>query len=183
MHPETLEAPAQGPADGAQSDEAGGAPGQLPRPVPLVGDAAVLEDLVGPHVVVGRQRVASGGEEQGDGQLRHGVGVAPGRPEHGDASRGGGGDVDVVGVAAARADGPQGEVEHGAVHEVGLDDEHVGAFFLDTGGQLLAVVDAQGLVVDPRVEDDVGQLAQGVEAFAPEGRGDERLRSVCHGQP
>ena len=113
-------------------------------------------------------------EQERDRDLGHRVGVAPGRPQHRDALRGGGGDVDVVGVAAARADREQRQVEHRALHGVGLDDEEVGVGLGDQRCELLAVEEAQGCVVDPRVEHDVGEALEGRETLAAERGGDER---------
>src|SRR5206468_10223629 len=110
---------------GAETDEPGGLSGQLPRAEALVGDGAVGENALGAHVVVGGQDVAGGGEEQGDGELGDGVGVAPRRVEHGDAGGGCAGDVDVVGIAARRGDGAQRDVEYDALDLVALDDQHV----------------------------------------------------------
>ena len=73
---------------------------------------------------------AGDGEQQADGHLGHRVGVAARRPQHRDALGGGGGDVDVVGVAPAGADGHERQVEDRALHAVGLDDEQVGALRL-----------------------------------------------------
>ena len=86
-------------------------------------------------------------------------------------------DVDVVGVAAARADHPQVALEHRTVHEVGLDDEDVGAVLAHARGELLAVEEAQRHLLDPRVVDDVGERLQRLHAFAAERRGDERGRA------
>ncbi len=76
--------------------------------------------------------------------------------------------------------GDEGEVEDGALHRVGLDDEHVRAFGLDALGELLRVVDAQWLLFDPRVVDDVGEALERVEPFTAERRRDERLGSIGH---
>ena len=146
----------------------------LPGPEPLVGDRAVAEHLAGAHVVVGGEEVTGDGEQQTDRQLGHAVGVAAGRVEHRDAGRGGPGDVDVGGVAAGGADGHERQVEHGALHLVGLAHDDGGALGPGPFGQVGGAVEAQRLVVDPRIEDDVGDLGQPVGARPPEGCGDER---------
>src|SRR5205823_2032996 len=61
-----------------------------------------------------------------------------------------------------------------------LDNDDVSAFLLDPFGQPRAVVDAQRGVVDPRVEDDVGQLFECVEALAPERGSNEGSVSGSH---
>ena len=93
--------------------------------------------------------------------------LRPGARSTGMPLRGGGGDVDVGGVAAARADGDEREVEDRALHAVGLDDEQVGALGRDPLGELLGVVEAQRLVVDPRVEHDVGEALGACRGPAP----------------
>ena len=163
-HAEPFEPPLRGAADRAEADEARGPPRELPRPEPLVGDRAVAVDLALAHVEVGAHDAAVHREQQRDGELGDGVGVAARRPQHGDARGGGGGDVDVVGVAAARADRDEREVEDGALHGVGLDDEDVRAFGFDALGELLRVVDAQRVLVDPRVEHDVGEALRACRA-------------------
>jgi hypothetical protein len=70
------------------------------RPEPLIGDRAVLVDVLGADIVVGAQHVPVDGHEQRDGQLGHRIGVAPRRPQHGDALRRGAVDVDVGRIAA-----------------------------------------------------------------------------------
>ena len=102
--------------------------------------------------------------------------LRPGRAQHRDPGGGGGGDVDVVGVAPARADREQRQVEDRALHAVGLHDEQVGALGLDPGRQLLGVVEAQGLLVDPRVEHDVGEALERVAGLR---RGTARSRALC----
>ena len=102
VEPESFETPLQGPGDGAEPDQAGGLPGHLPRPEPLVGDRAVAKRLARPDIRVGGYQVAGGREKQGDRHLGDGVGIAAGGVEHRDARFGGTGDVDVVRVAAGR---------------------------------------------------------------------------------
>src|SRR5205823_13325058 len=143
-------------------------------------DGVVLEHGVGADVVVSGQHVARRGQQQSDSELGHGIGVAPGRSQDRDAGSGGAGHVDVVGVATARPDGDQRQLEHRAAHEVALHDDDVGALLVGSLGQAGPVVDAQRGLVDPRVEHDVGQLPQGVEALAPERRGDEGSVSGRH---
>ena len=156
MHAEALEPPLRGPADRAEADDAGGATRQLPRAVALVGDLAARVHLAGAHVVVGGHDEAVGREQQRDRHLGDRVGVAARCAQHRDPGLGGGGDVDVVGVAAARPDQLQRQVEHRALHGVGLDDEDVGAFVDEARRELLAVVQAQRDLLDPRVVHDVG---------------------------
>ena len=172
-HAEALEAPAGGPADGAQPDEAGGAAGELPAAEALVGDRAVAVHLALAHVAVGGDEVAGDGEQEADGELGHAVGVAPGRPQHGDALGGGAGEVDVGGVAAGRADGDEREVEHRAAALVGLADEDRGAELGGACGELLLVVEAERLLVDPRVDDELAELLAGRR---PRARGAARWR-------
>ncbi len=138
-----------------------GLAGELPGPEALVGDGAVAVGLARAHVEVGPHDAPVHREEQRDGHLGDGVGVAAGRPQHGDALLGGGGDVDVGGVAPARADGDERQVEHRALDAVGLHDQQVGALGLDPGGQVVGVVEPQRLVVDPGIEHDVGDGAEG----------------------
>jgi hypothetical protein len=121
--------------------------------------------------------VAVDREEERDRDLRDGVRVAARRVEYGDTGLGRGRDVDVVGVAAARTDDAQVAVEHGTVHEVGLDDEDVGAFLLDAGRELLAVVEAERHLLDPRVVHDIGERLQRLHALTAKRCGDERRRS------
>ena len=180
LHAEAGEAPGRGPAHRAVAHDAHGLAGQLPGPEALVGDGAVAVGLARPDVEVGPDDTAVHREEEGDGHLGDGVGVASRRPQHGDALLGGGGDVDVVGVAAARADGDQRQVEHRALHAVGLDDEEVGALGFDPGGEVVGVVEAQRLVVDPGIEHDVGEGTEGVEAGTAERCGHERAVAVGH---
>ena len=127
----------RGPADRAEADEAGGAAGQLPGPVALVGDRAVAEHLAGSRTSrSARQEVAVDGEQQRDVISATPSALRPGRVQHGDAGCGGRRDVDVGRVAAGRADGPQRPLEHLALHEVGLADEDGGAELVDPLGQL-----------------------------------------------
>ena len=74
----------------------------------------------------------------------------------------------------------QRQVEHRALHRVGLDDEDVGALFDEPGRELLAVVEPERDVLDPRVVHDVGQRVERVPALAPERRGHQRLVSFGH---
>ena len=123
--------------------------------VPLVRDLAAGVDLARAHVPVGGNDEAIGREQQRDRHLRDRIGVAARRVQHRDLRRGRGRDVDVVGIAPARADHPQVAVEDRCVHEVGFDDEDLGAVLTDARGQLLAVEQAQRHLFDPRVVDDV----------------------------
>ena len=74
----------------------------------------------------------------------------------------------------------QRQVEHRALHRVGLDDEDVGALFDEARRELLAVHQAQRHVLDPRVVHDVGQRVERVPALAPERRGHQCLVSFGH---
>ena len=70
----------------------------------------------------------------------------------------------LFGIAAGRRDGPQRQVEHRPADRIGLSTTSTSAFFGDGAfGQLLGGVDPQRRLVDPRVVDHVGQLAQLVE--------------------
>ncbi len=129
--PRPCEAPLRRPSDGAEPDDARGPACELPGAVALVRDLAAGVHLAGAHVVVGRHEVAVHGEEQCDRDLGDRIGVAAGRAQHRDPRLRRGRDVDVVGVASARADHAQIAVEDRTVHEVGLDDEDVGALFGD----------------------------------------------------
>ena len=140
--PEALEPPPRRPAHRAEPDQAGGPPGHLPRPVALVGDGAVPEDLALADVAVGGQQVAGDGEAAGatvisatPSALRPGV-RSTGMPRAVAA-----GDVDVRRVAAGGADDPQRPVEHLALDEVGFADQHGGAHLVDPLGQLGAIPD------------------------------------------
>ena len=62
--------------------------------------------------------------------------LRPGARSTGMPGGGGGGHVDVGGVAPARADGDERQVEDRALDEVGLHDEQVGALGLDPGRQV-----------------------------------------------
>ena len=163
LTPEPFEAPLQCPGDGAEPDEACGLSGHLPRPEPLVGDRAVAKRLARPHIRVGRQQVAGGPEEQRDRHLGDGVGIAAGRVQHRDARAGGAGDIDVVRVAAGRCNGPKRQVEHRAADRITLDDKHIRVLCGRALGELLGGVDPQWRLIDPRVVDHVGELAQLVE--------------------
>ena len=77
----------------------------------------------------------------------------------------------------------QRQVEHRTLHRVGLDDQEVGALGFDPRRELLAVVEPQRDLLDPRVVDDVGERLQGVHALAAERRGDECSGSIRHVAP
>ena len=55
------------------------------------------------------------------------------------------------------------QVEHRATDRITLDDKHIGALCRGPLGQLLGGVDPQRRLIDPRVVDHVGELAQLVE--------------------
>ena len=119
-------------------------------------------------------------EHQRHRELGDRVGVAARRPEHRDPRGGGARDVDVVGVAAARPDGDERDLEHRSLHRVGLHDENVGALGAQPLRELLAVQDAQRNLLDPGVVHDLGDAAQCVHSLAPEGRRHECLVSIGH---
>ncbi len=179
-HPEPFEAPRRGAADRAQPDDSRGPAGELPGAVALIGDLPGGVHLVGAHVGVGRDDEAVDREHQRHRQLRDRVGVAARGAQHRDAGRGRGRDVDVVGVAPARPDRDERHLEHGSLHRVGLDDEHVGALGSQPLGELLAVVDAQRDLLDPGVVHHVGDAPERVHPLAPEGRGHQCLVSIRH---
>ena len=82
-----------------------------------------------------RQRQHEAEREIGDR-----IGVAPRREQHRNAQLGGALHADVDRIAAAAADEAQpAAVEHLLVHQVGLDDQHVGADGMDALGELRAV--------------------------------------------
>ena len=70
-------------------------------------------------------------------------------------------EVDVGRVAAGRADGDEREVEHGPAALVGLADEDVAPSSVARGGELLLVVEAERVLVDPRVDDELAELLEG----------------------
>ena len=141
--------------------------------IALVGNRAVAEGLALAHVGVGRHHAAVDREQQRDRELRDRVGVATGRAQHRDAARRRRVDVDVGRVTSARPDRQQREVEHGPVHRIGLDHEEVGPLRFHPRRQLLCLHDADRLLVDPRVEDDLGDLFEGGASLAAERSGDQ----------
>ena len=163
--------------DGPEADEPGGPARQLPGPEALVGDGPVLVDLAGADVGVRSEHATCGREEQCHPDLGHGVGVASRSPQHRDPGGRGRVDVDVVGVTAGARHRHQGEVEDGPGAAVGFDHEDGGAFGRGPLRQLFGVVDAKGLVVDPRVDDEVGELTQQLDPGPPNGGGHERPRA------
>ena len=150
---------------------------------PLVGDGAVAKHLAGPDIRVGGQHVTGGREQQRDGHLGDRVGVAARRVQHRYPGGGGAGDVDVVGITAGGRDGPQRELEHRSAHRIGLHHKDIGAFCAGAVGQLLGGVDPQRGLVDPRVVDHIGQLAQLVETRPPQRGGHQGTRSRGHDCP
>src|SRR5262249_44425470 len=146
-HAEPLETPAGGAPDGTEADEAGGAPGELPGAEALVGDRPVAGDLALTDVPVGAHDAAGDGRQEADRELGDGVGVAPGRPQHGDAVSGGGFDVDVVRIAPAGPYGDEREIQDRALDRIALDHDDIRAFFGDAVGQLRGVVDTQRLLL------------------------------------
>ena len=117
-------------------DDAHGPPGQLPRSEALVGDRAIAVDLAFADVAVGGEEMAGDGEQQRHRDLGDAVGVPAGGAQHGDPGCRGARDVDVGGVAPGRADGHEREVEHRALHLVGLADDDGGALGLDAGCEI-----------------------------------------------
>ena len=166
--------------DRAEADDPDGPARELPGAVALVGDLAAGVHLARAHVAVGGNDPAVHREHQRDRELGDRVGVAAGRAQHGDPGRGRGRDVDVVGIAPARPDHLQREVEDRSLHEVRLDDQDVRAFVAQPGRELLAVVEPERDLLDPRVVHDVRHRLQGVHAGAAERRGDEGDGSGCH---
>ena len=176
VHPQTAKAPAQSPSDRAQAHQADRLAGQLPGPVPLVGDLAVAVDVTGTHVLVGRDQSTGGGEEEGYGELGHRVRVASGCSQDGDAGRRRRGDVDVGGVAAAAGHGDDRLlVELGTAH-IALDHDDVGALRRHPVGQLPGVVDAELGLIEPRIEHKIRQLAEQVESGTAHRGGDQGFR-------
>src|SRR5206468_12734124 len=79
-------------------------------------------------------------QHEGEGQVGDGVRVAPRGVEHRHALGGGQLEVDVHRVAPAAADHAEpAPVQHLGVHQVRLDDQHVGPDLADVGGELGAV--------------------------------------------
>ena len=178
-HPQTLEAPSGGASDRPEADDADGLSGELPGPEPLVGDRPVDEHPVGAQVGVGGDDATGHREEQGHGELGHGIGVASRCSQHRDAPGGRRGDIDVGRVAAGGADGAQRSVEHLALHRVGLGDDHRGAELVDPRGERGWVEQVHRRGVEPGLVVHLAQLAQAIEARAPTGGGDERDRSIA----
>ena len=179
-HADAFEPPLRGAADRAEPDDADGLAAELPRPVALVGDLPARVDLARAHVVIGGDEPAVHREHEPDRDLGDGVRVAARRAQHGDPGRGRGRDVDVVGVAATRADAQQREVENRTFDGIRFDDQQVRALGLDARRELLAVVEAQRNLVDPRVVHDVGERLEGLHSFTAKGCGDERSGSIRH---
>ena len=179
--------PLQRAADGTETHQPGGAPGEFGAPEPLIGDGAVAKHLPGPDVGVGGQQVTGGREQQGDRHLGDRVGVAARRVQHRDAGARRARDVDVVRVAAGRGDGPQSEFEHRTTYRITLHDNNIGCMRADLLGQLLGAVDPQRGLLDPRVVDHVDELSQLVEGRRPatgQSRGHEvrsRLLMLAYG--
>ena len=181
VHAEAAQAPPQRAPDGAEAHQADGLAGQLPGPVALVGDLAVAVDLALPHVAVRRDDAAGGGEEQGHGQLGHGVGVAAGGPQDGHTGGGGGRHVDVGRVTPAAAHGDDRLLVELGAADVALHDDDGGPLGGDPLGQLGGVVDPQSGLVEPRIEHQIRQLVQQVETGAAHGRRHQGLRpGACH---
>jgi hypothetical protein len=149
VHAQAAQAPAGGAAHGTQTDEAGRPAGQLPGPVALVGDLPVAVDLARPHVLVGGDQSPRGGEEQGHGQLRHGVGIAAGCAQDGHTGRSRCRHVDVGGVAPTAGDGDDRLLVQLGSTGVTFDHDQVGALGRHPLGQLLRVVDAKLREVEP----------------------------------
>ena len=181
-HAEPLEPPLRRPADRAEPDDADGAARELPGPEALVGDRAVAPDLALAHVRVGPDDAAVHREEQPDGDLGHGVGVAARGAQHRDArGRWRRGCRRWSGRRGTSRSRTSGRSSTGPFTESLSTIRQVGALGLDALGELLGSVEAQRPVVDPRVEHDVGaELAERLESLAAERRGHECLRAVGH---
>ena len=91
LHPKGLALIAHHPPDAAVADDPGGFAGELEA----LGVGLLLPPVL-PHGVPGDGEVPGAGEEQGQSQLRHGVGGGPGGVPHGDSRRLGIGNGDVV---------------------------------------------------------------------------------------
>ena len=123
LHPQGLALIAHHPADASIADDSGGFAGELEA----LGIGLLLP-LVLPHGVPGDGDVPGAGEEEGQGQLRHGVGGGPGGVPHGDARRLGIGNGDVVHAHARPDDEPEppalGGVNLGLLDFGGGADDH-----------------------------------------------------------
>jgi hypothetical protein len=117
-------------------------------------------------------------QQQADGHLGDSVGVAAGCVQHGDAGGGCPVDVDVRGVTARRADGHQRQVEHRPTDRVALADDDRRTLAVDAFGQPLDVVEPERPVLDPRVDHQVDDAAQPLDAGPAEGGGDEGGRAA-----
>ena len=176
--------PPQGPADGAEAHQARRPPGDLAAAEPLVGDGAVAKHLAGADIGVGgaardgwprtaaRRPSRRPRRHCGPGVCRTGIpaAVAPAMST-------------LFGITAGGRDRPQREVEHRSTHRIGLHHKDIGAFCAGAIGQLLGGVDPQRGLVDPRVVDDIGQLAQLVETRPPQRGGHQGTRSRGHDCP
>ena len=166
-----------GAADGAEADDAGGPARELPGAVPLVGDLArrrtpgrrgrrgrraTMKRLVANRSAIVISATASA--------------LRPGARSTGMPALVAAGDVDVVRVAAARADDAEVALEYRAFHRIGLDDEDRRAFLVDhASASFSAVVETQRELLDPGVEDDVGDAFE--RRRAPR-RGTARSRTL-----
>ena len=113
--------------------------------------------------------MASGREEQRDRHLGDGVGIAARRVQHRDTRLRSACNVDVVGVPSRGGDGAQRQFEHRTAHRITFHDKHIRALGRCPFGELLGGVDPQRRLVDPRVVDHIGQLAQPVETVTTQG--------------
>ena len=143
IHAEAAQAPAQGTAHRAEPDQADRPAVELPGPVALVRDFAVPVDLAFAHVAVSGDDAAGGGEQQGNGELGHGIGVASRGTQDGYPGRGRGRHIDVGGITAAAADSEDRLLVEVSAADVALDDDDVGALGGRPLGQLSGVVDAE----------------------------------------
>ncbi len=168
LHPQALQSPAQCPPDGAQPDQPGRAPGELPGAEPLVRDRAVGIDPACTHIRVGAKDVAVNGEEEGDGHLGHGIGVACRAVQHRDTRRGGGRHIDVGGITAGGRNRHEWALEHRAGDPIGLHHQQIGPCAVDPLGKLGGRHDPQRHLVDPRVIDHLGQRSDALEALPPQ---------------
>ncbi len=87
----------------------------------------------------------------------------------------------LFGISPAAADRNQVPLEQRTRASVCFDHEQVRVLLGGALGQLLGVVDPKRLVVDPRVDHNVGDLAQQVEPRTSDRRCNECFRSsYCH---
>ncbi len=172
-HPQPLQPPFQGLADGTEPDDGRPPAGQFPSPEALVRDSTVPEHLELPYIPVGREDPAGQRDEQAYGQFRHTVSVAARRPYDGHSRGRGGTHVNVVRVASRRRHREKWQFEDGGVHQVRLDDHDVGPLGHEALGQPGPVIDLERLLLCPRLVHDSRQAGELVEARPAQRRRDE----------